>query len=435
MWPIRVMASLCDVTSSKRVYAKDLCAAGVPFLRSTEIIEKLNGQEAHSNPLFISEEHFQEIFRTVGAPLKDDLLLTSRGTLGVPYIVKATDRFHFADGNLTWFRRFKDLNSRFLKYFLLSPRGKAELSKCVIGSAQSAYTISALKNIAVPLPPPAMQDRIASILSAYDDLIENNTRRIKILEDMAQMLYREWFVNFRFPGHEKVRMVESELGPIPEGWSAPTLEEVLEYNIGGGWGEEQASDEFCIPAYVIRGTDIPGARHGSVGNCPLRWHKESNFRSRKLQADDLVFEVSGGSKGQPVGRSLVVRETLLSQFDRDVICASFCKLLRPKTGMSAALYCFLIEAYTNGSIEKYQVQSTGISNFKFTAFVNEVRMPLPPTSVMARFKEVVMPMQDAVAVFGKRNANLRTTRDFLLPKLISGEVPVEAAAEPMEQTA
>ena len=77
--------------------------------------------------------------------------------------------------------------------------------------------------VKVSVPPLRVQGRIASILSTYDDLIENNTRRIRILEEMAQMIYREWFVNFRFPGHEKVRMVESELGPIPEGWAVQSL--------------------------------------------------------------------------------------------------------------------------------------------------------------------------------------------------------------------
>ncbi|MCC6262595.1 MAG: restriction endonuclease subunit S [Bryobacterales bacterium] len=292
----------------------------------------------------------------------------------------------------------------------------------------------------LPLPAIATQNCIASILSAYDDLIENNTRRIKILEEMAQMLYREWFVHFRFPGHEKVRMVESELGPIPEGWTAPTLQALLEHSIGGGWGEEAESNQSSVPAYVIRGTDIPGARYGEVANCPLRWHKESNHRSRRLESGDLVFEVSGGSKGQPVGRSLLIGEILLSQFDRSVICASFCKLLRPRTqsGLSAALYLFLREAYTNGVIERFQVQSTGISNFKFTAFIEEIRMALPDSRTLARFAEVVCPMLEAIAVFGKRNAILRTTRDLLLPKLISGEIPVEAAEETaielMEQT-
>jgi type I restriction enzyme S subunit len=324
---------------------------------------------------------------------------------------------------------------RFYAYLFRSTLIRQALSMYGGGTNISNLNQGILERLEVPLPAMPTQNRIASILSAYDDLIENNTRRIKILEEMAQMLYREGFVNFRFPGHQKVKTVESELGPIPEGWSAPPLEQVLEHVIGGGWGQDLRSDECSVPAYVIRGTDIPGARHGAVANCPLRWHRESNFRTRRLQAGDLVFEVSGGSKGQPVGRSLLVGQTLLSQWQGDVMCASFCKLLRPKSGLSAALYCFLVEAYTNGVIEKYQVQSTGISNFKFTAFANEVRIPLPPPTVMARFRELITPTLDAVAVFGKRNANLRTTRDFLLPKLISGEIPVEAAAELVEQTA
>ena len=138
---------------------------------------------------------------------------------------------------------------------------------------------------------------------------------------------------------------------------------------------------------------------------------------------------------------MLVGETLLSQWDNGVICASFRKLLRPKMGLrlSLALYCFLLEAYTSGLIEKYQVQSTGISNFKFTAFVNEERIFLPHAPIMSQFREVAAPILDLVAVLGKRTANLRTTRDLLLPKLISGEVSVEAAdeaaAELMEQTA
>ena len=83
---------------------------------------------------------------------------------------------------------------------------------------------NALHMLPVRIPPHWAQEKIASILSAYDDLIENNTRRIKILEQMAQMLYREWFVNFRFPGHEKVKIVESELGLIPEGWTVRNVE-------------------------------------------------------------------------------------------------------------------------------------------------------------------------------------------------------------------
>ncbi len=88
---------------------------------------------------------------------------------------------------------------------------------------------SRFENLIVTLPPLPIQRKIAAILSAYDDLIENNTRRIALLEEMAQALYREWFVHFRFPGHESVPLVDSPLGPIPEGWQMAKLGEVADY--------------------------------------------------------------------------------------------------------------------------------------------------------------------------------------------------------------
>jgi type I restriction enzyme S subunit len=96
-WPLRRMEDICEVTSSKRIYATELVPAGVPFLKSKEIIEKVNGQ-SHSNLLYISEQRFQEVAEQSGSIESGDVLLTSRGTLGVPYVVTASDRFHFADG-------------------------------------------------------------------------------------------------------------------------------------------------------------------------------------------------------------------------------------------------------------------------------------------------------------------------------------------------
>jgi type I restriction enzyme, S subunit len=231
-WPVKRLDDLCEVTSSKRIYAKELCSSGVPFYRSKEIIAKLNGDDFPSSTLYISEERFQEILRLSGAPVEGDILLTSRGTLGVPYAVRGSDRFHFADGNLTWFRNFQDLDSHYLKYFFVSSTGKAELSKCVIGSSQAAYTIASLKKVEIPLPPLPVQRRIAGILSAYEELIENSQRRIRILEEMARSLYREWFVHFRFPGHENHPLVPSSLGDIPQGWEVGALGDLVQFKSG-----------------------------------------------------------------------------------------------------------------------------------------------------------------------------------------------------------
>ena len=161
------MSDVCEITSSKRIFAADYVAEGVPFYRGKEITEKHRGNLDVSTELFISEEKFCEIERKFGAPKCGDLLLTSVGTLGSPYVVKPGERFYFKDGNLTWFRRLVGVDSQYLYYWLLSPPGKGELKKCTIGVAQPALTIVALKGMEIDLPPLSVQRRIAGILSAF----------------------------------------------------------------------------------------------------------------------------------------------------------------------------------------------------------------------------------------------------------------------------
>ena len=112
--------------------------------------------------------------------------------------------------------------------FLLACLNNANIKPFVTGAAQPKLSQSNLRLIEIPLPPLPTQRRIAGILSAYDELIENNQRRIRILEDMARSLYREWFVHFRYPGHESVPLVESPLGQIPQGWTVKKLSDIAE---------------------------------------------------------------------------------------------------------------------------------------------------------------------------------------------------------------
>ncbi len=252
------MDELCEITSSKRIFAADYVSEGVPFYRGREITEKYNGALDVSTELFISEEKFQEIERKFGAPKPGDLLLTSVGTLGSVYVVKPGDRFHFKDGNLTWFRHLKGLDSRFLYYWISSPKGKAELRKCTIGSSQSAFTIVLLKSMEIELPTLPVQQRIAGILSAYDELIENSQRRIRILEAMASALYREWFVHFRFPGHESVPCVPSPLGEIPQGWEVKKLGEVADTFRGRSYRSVDLAADGGLPFLNLKCLDRDG---------------------------------------------------------------------------------------------------------------------------------------------------------------------------------
>lgn len=306
----------------------------------------------------------------------------------------------FPDSIVGFIADQKEADVRFIKYYIDSI--KLSMQNVSKGTTQDNLSLDKLLTFDFLTPPLPTQHKIASILSAYDNLIENNMRRIKILEEMAQALYREWFVEFRFPGHENVKLVESELGMVPEGWDMKVFGELLKHHIGGGWGKEKDDHKFSLEAFVIRGTDIPQTRYASIENCPLRFHKESNLKSRLLKDKDIVFEVSGGSKGQPVGRALFISQKLLDAFEKDVICASFCKLLRINNEIiiPEIIYIHLLEIYENGNIEKYQTQSTGIINFKFSYFTENELIMIPEKDLQIKFNKIISPIFNMIQSFG-----------------------------------
>ena len=321
-----------------------------------------------------------------------------------------------------------DLDNDFLYYILRAP----EYSNYIVGTAQgaasqAAVTLDAIRAYKFYCLDYNCQRKIATLLSSYDDLIENNLRRIKILEEMAQNLYREWFVHFRFPGHEKIHFVDSPLGRIPEGWEMKRLDEIIAGHIGGGWGRDEPKGKYSEPAWVIRGTDIPNAKHCNVSKIPFRYHTESNLKTRKLKPGDIIFEVSGGSKDQPLGRALLISSEIFRLFyGYPVICASFCKRVQPSYELYAPemLYLSFLEGYGSGEIEQFQVQSTGISNFRWSDYLEKVYRCVPPRSIQDSFREITVPIFSQISMLGLKNHFLRQTRDLLLPKLISGEVDV-----------
>jgi len=330
-----------------------------------------------------------------------------------------------------WVKDFKGNFPRYVYYHLLT----LDLKRFNSGVGVPTLNRNDLDTLEIAVPLLHTQRKIAAILSAYDDLIENNLRRIKILEEMAQMIYREWFVNFRFPGHEKVKMVDSELGMIPEGWEVRPLASLLVSHIGGGWGKDTAEERHTEAAWVIRGTDIPSARYYDFSKVPYRYHTPSNLRPRRLKPGDIVFEVSGGSKDQPLGRALYVSAELFHAFrGHSVICASFCKRIQPDTKKYASelLYLSFLEAYESGEIEQFQVQSTGISNFKWSDYISQVNRCVPPIALQKHFRDLVAPLFLEISTLGHKNTNLRQTRDLLLPKLISGELDVSELDIDME---
>lgn len=272
-----------------------------------------------------------------------------------------------------------------------------------------------------------IQQGIAKTLNAYDKLIENNNNRIEALENLADSLFNEWFIRFRFPGHEKYDKKESELGLIPSCFNILKAKEVFEYYIGGGWGSDVSSADFPVDAYVIRGTDFPFVSKSDISTCPHRYHKVSNYRPRQLQENDIVFEISGGTADQPVGRAILVTKGVLEQLDNKVICASFCKLIRPNYSIVTPNYLnyWLKFLYDSRMIERFQLQSTGIINFKYEYFLKKGPILVAPIELIKRFESIVKPMRDEIDILALENVTLLKQRDALLPRLMSGKLSVE----------
>lgn len=194
----------------------------------------------------------------------------------------------------------------------------------------------------------------------------------------------------------------------------PVRNLIAEY-VGGGWGHERRDSEYSEGAWVIRGTDIPSVQIGEVSSCPYRYHKSSNIRSRRLRAGDIVFEVSGGSKDQPVGRTALITPNLLLKFGDDVICASFCKLIRPNAAVTEPVYFYyyLQHIYANREIAQYQVQSTGISNFKFETFLDEQVLELPPLPTQRKIAAILSVYDDLIENNTRRIALLEAMAQAL----------------------
>lgn len=317
----------------------------------------------------------------------------------------------------------------FMKYVLKSQSFYGFVNNYIGGSAQPGMNANVFTKFnSIPKYSLPIQQKIASILSTYDTLIENNNRRIRLLEQMAENLYKEWFVRFRFPGHEKVETEKSKYGKVPSTFKFIKMQEAFDYYIGGGWGEEEKSDEFPKEASVIRGTDFPKIWQYDISTCPRRFHKTKNYKARQLEDGDVIMEISGGTSEQPVGRVVLITQELLDRFENGkVICASFCKLIRLQKNIVSPYYFYywLRFLYDTKIIDRYQLQSTGIINFKFEPFLRKGDIMLPSQNIMEKFAKQVGSLHKEMNKLAQQNTLLTRQRDLLLPRLMSGKLEVK----------
>lgn len=394
----------------------------IPWISPKDLTSYNNVYISHGE-LFISEKGLNKS----GTRLlpKNTLLFSSRAPIG--YIAIASNPICTNQGFKNIICNEQIVIPLFLFYYLKQNIDYIKL----YGSGATFPEISAnvLNKIKVYLPALPIQRKIATILSAYDSLIENNTKRIRLLEQMAENLYKEWFVRFRFPGHEAETMIASKLGILPSSFKVVNMGALFDYYIGGGWGNDDVSQDYPVEANVIRGADFPNIWKYDISSCPRRYHKISNYKSRQLVDGDIVMEISGGTAEQPVGRTVLVTQGIIDRFkDGKVMCASFCKLIRlDKTTVSPYFFYYWMQyLYDTRIIDRFQLQSTGIINFKFEAFLRKGLVMLPPMTIMKRFENLIIPIFREINNLAMQNDRLAKQRDLLLPRLMSGKLEIKA---------
>ena len=355
---------------------------------------------------------------------RGDIVYTTRGTVGnagyynssVPY-----ENVRINSGMVILRSNGEIVDARFLYQILKSEYYRPYFKQYCTGSAQPQLPIKNFSQIYLNVPDIKTQHRIADILSVYDNLIENNQRQIKLLEEAAQRLYKEWFVNLRFPGHENTKIVDG----VPEGWSKNPIQDFISYEIGGGWGEELQNEKSMFPAYVIRGTDIKGLVNGQLQSVPYRYHTAGSLETRKLLDGDIVFEVSGGSKTEGVARTVRIIDLMLKTWDNSVICASFCKRIKPIPSFSQYLYDSFRWMRLNGKTQEYDKKSaSSIVNYRWKDFLAQEKILKPDEETISRYNNIAGTIYTKIIVCSCQIEQAKMKRDLLLPKLMNGEVEV-----------
>ncbi len=295
-----------------------------------------------------------------------------------------------------------DVYPKFYAYCFRTPMIRQALTAQGGGTNINNLNQDILNGLEVPLPPLPVQQRIADILSAYDDLIENNQRRISILEEMARSLYREWFVQFRYPGHEAVPLVDSALGQIPQGWEVRKLSDLISFNRRATKPGSHLDERRYVPIDCLSSK--------SLALQDVRPIEEAQSSLQLFEKGDILFGAM-----RPYFHKVVIAPFA-------GVTRTTCFVFKPArqewhafatmTAFEEATVAYA-NAHSQGATIPYAVWDGSLA---------EMPLVLPPHAMLQKFESVVAPMLESISESFFKLGNLRRTRDLLLPRLLSGQV-------------
>lgn len=335
---------------------------------------------------FVSEQKDGALRK--GKLQRDDVVLTTRGTIGNTAFYSAAvpfEHMRINSGMVILRCDQKEILPSYLYHFLRSPHFHGQVNALRSGVAQPQLPIRDMRSIILPLPKLHTQKSIASILSAYDNLIENNRRRIQLLEQAARLLYKEWFVHLRFPGHEHVKIKNG----VPEGWERRILGEAVQIMKGKSITQAIAQ-EGAVP--VVAG-----------GLEPAYYHNQAN-----ATGPVVTISASGANAG------------FVNIYHED-IWASDCSYINSEsTNHLYYYYCHLKDRQQ----EVFGFQKGAAQPHVYPKDFMRLVVMSPPDKLLQHFTDSVSPLFAFIKSLGKQNGSLSSARDLLLPRLMNGEVSV-----------
>ena len=351
---------------------------GIPFVTIANIV---NNQFDFTNSMFVPNYYYEKLDSKRKAQ-KGDILYSVVGSFGIPVFIKDNKPFVF-QRHIAILRPNGNIDARFLYYTMLSRDFYMKADAAAIGAAQRTVSLTALRNIEITVPPIETQRRIADIVSAYDDLIENNRKQIKLLEEAAQRLYKEWFVDLRFPGHEHTKIVDG----VPEGWEESGLSRIAEFKRG----------KTITKAQIEPGT-VPVVA-GGLG--PAYYHNVANTKAP-------VITVSGSGANAGFTR----------MYYTDVFASDCSFVDKSSCAFLPFVYCFLVSR----KFELDSLQKGSAQPHVYAKDINSLHICIPNNDLLHRFCGLADSLFSKIGLLEKQNNNLTQARDRLLPKLMSGEV-------------
>ena len=339
----------------------------------------------------------------------------AEGLLGSSAIIPRSGVYlHNQRLGLVQIRDRKQANQRFIYYLFNSEPVRQQIRASASGVKIRHTAPSRIADVKVCVPPLPVQMRIAGILSPYDELIENNERRIRILEAMARTLYREWFVHFRFPGHQKLKLVTSSLGNIPLGWGLAILRD-LTTKIGSGATPRGGKEAYHTEGIaLIRSLNIYDYEFEFSNLAYIDNEQATQLDNVVVEAGDVLLNITGASVARC---SMVPSYILPARVNQHVA------IIRANPQCMNPYY--LLDTINNDQNKQrlLGLAQGGATREALTKdTISNLPILLPPRDLISRYGEVAGPLHAQRETLYRQIHNLRRTRDLLLPRLLSGQM-------------